>query len=192
MIHWVELGEDLLSDVIRNNNKVAELSNACKSVHTEDEFTRKHWIIYSRIDYIFVSNSIVSNISDASTDWVFESSDHTAVKVDFTFKQKPLRGPGIVKVNTTNQSLLSSYLGWPSCCSPDWHGYWRDDEPNWWQLKPSCKAWATKCPVPWSSPWKSQRWGKVLMKRSMKQRKNWIKFLPGQRNVPLWSVGFIK
>jgi len=86
MIHWVELGEDLLSDVIRNNNKVAELSNACKSVHTEDEFTRKHWIIYSRIDYIFVSNSIVSNISDASTDWVFESSDHTAVKVDFTFK----------------------------------------------------------------------------------------------------------
>jgi hypothetical protein len=49
-----------------------------------------------RLDYIFVSRSIVSRISGASIDWAFESS----VKIDFTFEEEPVRGPGIVKVNT--------------------------------------------------------------------------------------------
>jgi exonuclease III len=92
--------EDLLSDVIRNNNKVAELSDAYRSVHAADGYTWKRGIIYSRLDYIFVSNSIISKITSASIDWAFESSDHASVKIDFTFEEKPLRGPGIVKVNT--------------------------------------------------------------------------------------------
>ena len=92
--------ENLLSDVIRNNNKVAELSDAYRSVHAEDGYTWKRGIIYSRLDYIFVSNSIVSKISGASIDWAFESSDHASVKIDFTFEEEPVRGPGIVKVNT--------------------------------------------------------------------------------------------
>jgi hypothetical protein len=52
------------------------------------------------LDYIFVSNSIVSKISAASIDWAFESSDHASVKINFTFEEEPARGPGIVKVNT--------------------------------------------------------------------------------------------
>jgi ribosome-associated translation inhibitor RaiA len=47
-----------------------------------------------------VSNSIISKIMSASIDWAFESSDHASVKIDFTFEEEPLRGPGIVKVNT--------------------------------------------------------------------------------------------
>jgi exonuclease III len=92
--------ENLLSDVIRNNNKVAQLSDAYRSVHAEEGYTWKRGIIYSRLDYIFVSNSIVSKISGASIDWAFESSDHASVKIDFTFEEEPVRGPGIVKVNT--------------------------------------------------------------------------------------------
>jgi exonuclease III len=92
--------EDLLSDVIRNNNKVAELSDAYRSVHAGGGYTWKRGIIFSRLDYIFVSNSIMSKITSASIDWAFESSDHASVKIDFTFDEEPLRGPGIVKVNT--------------------------------------------------------------------------------------------
>ena len=47
-----------------------------------------------------MSNSVVSKISGASVDWAFESSDHASVKIDFTFEEEPIRGPGIVKVNT--------------------------------------------------------------------------------------------
>ena len=63
-------------------------------------YTWKRGIIYSRLDYIFVSNSIISKITSASIDWAFESSDHASVKIDFTFYEEPLRGPGIVKGNT--------------------------------------------------------------------------------------------
>ena len=51
--------EVLLSDVIRNNNKVAELSDSYRSVHADNGFTWKRGTIYSRFDYIFVSNAIL-------------------------------------------------------------------------------------------------------------------------------------
>ena len=92
--------EVLLSDVIRNNNKVAELSDSYRSVHADNGFTWKRGTIYSRLDYIFVSNAILSKISGATIDWAFESSDHASVKIDFAFEEEPMRGPGIVKVNT--------------------------------------------------------------------------------------------
>jgi hypothetical protein len=68
--------EDLLSDVIRNNTKVAEFSDAYRSVYAYDWYTWRRGVIYSRLDYIFVSNSIVSKISGASIDWEFESTDN--------------------------------------------------------------------------------------------------------------------
>ncbi len=92
--------ENPLSDVIRNKNKVAELSDAYRLVHAEDGYTWKRGIIYLRLDYIFVSNSIVSKIYGAFIYWAFESSDHASVMIDFTFEEEPVRGPGIVKVNT--------------------------------------------------------------------------------------------
>ena len=92
--------ENILSDVIRNNNKVSELTDAYRAIHAENGYTWKRLTCYSRLDYIFVSNAIRSKISGASTDWAFESSDHAAVKIDFTFEEEPTKGPGIVKVNT--------------------------------------------------------------------------------------------
>jgi len=100
-LNWIgSQNEDFLSDVILNNNKVAELSNACRSVYAADGYTWKSGIIYSIIDYIFVSNFVIPKISGASIDWAFESTDHALVKIDFTFEEEPMRGPGIVKVNT--------------------------------------------------------------------------------------------
>ncbi len=104
--------EDFLSYVIRNNNKVAELSDAYRSVNAADGYTWKRGIIYLRLDYIFVSNSIISKITSASIGWAFESSDHTTVKIYFTFEEEPLRGPGIVKINTRFWMM--------ACCSADW------------------------------------------------------------------------
>jgi exonuclease III len=104
--------EDLLSDVIRFNNKVAELSDAYRSVYAADGYTWKRGIIYSRLDYIFISNSVISKISGASIDWAFEASDHASVRIDFTFEEEPMRGRGIVKVNTKilEDQLLFSRL----------------------------------------------------------------------------------
>ena len=65
--------EVLLSDVIRYNNKVAGLSDSYRSVHADNGSTWKRGTIYSRLDYIFVSNAILSKISGDTIDWAFES-----------------------------------------------------------------------------------------------------------------------
>ena len=88
-----------MSDAIKSNNKVAELSDAYRSVYADDGFTWKRGIIYLRLDNIFMSNTSISKITGASTDWDFESSDHASGKIDFTFEEEAMRGPGIVKVN---------------------------------------------------------------------------------------------
>ncbi len=77
-----------LSDVIRSNNKFAEMSDAFRLVNAEDGYTWKHGIIYSRLDYIFVSNSVISKISGACIDWDFEWLGHASVKIDFIFKKE--------------------------------------------------------------------------------------------------------
>ncbi len=91
--------EDLVTDVIRNSNEIVNLTDAYRYLNPEGGYTWKRGTIYSRLDYIFVSKSISSKISKASVDWAFETSDHAAVKIDFTFENAPEKGPGIVKVN---------------------------------------------------------------------------------------------
>jgi hypothetical protein len=92
--------EDLVTDVIRNSNEIANLTDAYRFLNPEGGYTWKRGAIYSRLDYIFVSKSISGKISGATVDWAFETSDHAAVKIDFTFENVPEKGPGIVKVNT--------------------------------------------------------------------------------------------
>jgi hypothetical protein len=105
--------EDLLSDVIRNNTKVAEFSDAYRSVYAYDWFTWRRGVIYSRLDFSLVSNSIVSKISGASIDWEFESTDNALVNIDFTFEEEPMIGPGIVKVkaNILNDPVIVLQIG---------------------------------------------------------------------------------
>jgi hypothetical protein len=76
------------------------MTDAYRFIHEEGGFTWKRGNCYSRLDYFFVSNQILSNITSADIDWAFESSDHAAVQINFLFEDRPKKGPGIVKVNT--------------------------------------------------------------------------------------------
>jgi hypothetical protein len=55
---------------------------------------------YSRLDYIFVSKEVLTNISSAKVDWAFESSDHAAVIISVKLNSDTIRGPGTIKLNS--------------------------------------------------------------------------------------------
>jgi len=105
--------ELVLSNIIKHNNEIAELSDAYRFVHAEKGFTWKRGVKYSRLDYIFVSNCATNNISGATTDWAFEASDHAAVRVELTSKEEIEKGPGIVKVNIKilEDPVVSTQIG---------------------------------------------------------------------------------
>jgi exonuclease III len=82
--------ESCLSDTISNNNKVTNISDSYRSINKEGGYTWKRGNCYSRLDYIFVANPLLSRITNASTDWAFESSDHAAVQIDFKIDERPI------------------------------------------------------------------------------------------------------
>jgi len=96
----ITIAEKCLSDTIKNNNRITNISDSYRFIHKEGGYTWNRGNCYSRLDYIFVSNQILHKISNAKQDWAFESSDHAAVQLDFKLEDKPVKGPGTVKVNT--------------------------------------------------------------------------------------------
>ena len=88
-----------LAKTIIDNNKVVNLVDSFRAKHKKGGFSWMRGMIYSRLDYIFVSKEVISSLSTSTVDWAFETSDHAAVKSSFAFKEAPVRGPGIVKVN---------------------------------------------------------------------------------------------
>ena len=104
--------EKLLSETIESNNKITNLVDAYRSIHKEGGFTWRRGSCYSRLDYIFISNSLLQQIHNAKHDWSFESSDHAAVMITFSEKNLPRKGPGIVKVNTEilNNPIVSKQI----------------------------------------------------------------------------------
>ena len=93
--------EKLLSETINNNNKITNLVDAYRITNKEGGFTWKRGNCYSRLDYIFISPSLTQQLVSAVQDWTFESSDHAAVILTLRCKETQIKGPGIVKVNTT-------------------------------------------------------------------------------------------
>ena len=91
--------EKILADLIVNNNKVLNINDAYRSIHPEGGYSWNRGSTYSRLDYVFVSREILNNIVDATTDWMFESSDHAAVKIKFKWKNNIIKGPGGIRVN---------------------------------------------------------------------------------------------
>ena len=91
--------EKLLAGVIQGNNKVTKLKDSYRSIHSTEGFTWKRGSIYSRLDYIFISEEYLRKLTSAETDWAFEVSDHAAVKIKINIDE-PIRGPGISKINT--------------------------------------------------------------------------------------------
>ena len=91
--------EKELAFVVSENNKVLGLKDSFRTIHPKAGFTWKRGLIYSRLDYVFVSTEIVACIKCAKVDWAFESSDHAAVILNFKLENEQVRGPGLTKVN---------------------------------------------------------------------------------------------
>jgi hypothetical protein len=92
--------EKLLSKTITDNNKITNLIDAYRAIHKEGGFTWRRGTCYSRLDYIFISATLIQQISRVDHDWSFESSDHAAVMISFSNKNMQKKGPGITKVNS--------------------------------------------------------------------------------------------
>ena len=92
--------ETLLAEIITRNNEISELKDAYRAKHPKDGFTWKRGNIYSRLDYIYVSEILTTKIVKAKTNWALDKSDHAAVEIDFKLKDNIKRGPGIIKLNT--------------------------------------------------------------------------------------------
>ena len=91
--------ETELAKTIIDNNKVVNLVDSFRSKHKKGGYSWTRGMIYSRLDYIFVSKEVVNCLTSSTVDWAFEASDHAAIKSSFAFENGPVRGPGIVKVN---------------------------------------------------------------------------------------------
>jgi len=119
--------EDLLSELIVENNKVVEVTDAYRAIKKKDGYTWRRGECYSRLDYVFMSKSIKHRIASAATDWAFDSSDHAAVLVELFTSESP-RGPGLTKVNNgiLKDPEISKKIGLEieemmSQSDPDWN-----------------------------------------------------------------------
>ena len=92
--------EEILANNIIQNNKTCQIVDSYRWLNKEDGFSWNRGNCYSRLDYLFSPISLSRFIIKASTDWGFDKSDHAAVKIDWHVPDEPVRGPGIMKVNS--------------------------------------------------------------------------------------------
>jgi exonuclease III len=96
----VQAERDLAQRII-NNNDVLNLHDAYRCRVSDGGYTWARGTCFSRLDYVFVSESLVRFITHSDNDWAFGSSDHAAVKIQLSVPEERVFGPGITKVNTT-------------------------------------------------------------------------------------------
>jgi exonuclease III len=92
--------EKNLSNTIASNNKITNLIDSYRSMHKSGGYTWNRGTCYSRLDYIFISNTLIGSLVKSEQDWSYESSDHAAVKILLNERSKIVKGPGIIKVNS--------------------------------------------------------------------------------------------
>jgi hypothetical protein len=92
--------EECLADTIVNNNKITNLVDSYRSMHKDGGYTWKRGTCYSRLDYIFISNELLSSLNKAEQNWAYEASDHAALSISIKQNNTVTKGPGIIKVNT--------------------------------------------------------------------------------------------
>jgi exonuclease III len=92
--------EETLSTLITENNKVIKVADAYRKRNPTEGYTWKRGDCYSRLDYVFLSNSLLNKIVNTRIDWAFEKSDHAAVLIDLREESKINQGPGLPRINT--------------------------------------------------------------------------------------------
>jgi exonuclease III len=91
--------ETELTNTIQQNNEICSLVDSYRHVNNDSGFSWNRGTCYSRLDYIFVSETLKSRIKSSSVNWSFEKSDHAAVITKIKLKEEIKKGPGIVKIN---------------------------------------------------------------------------------------------
>jgi exonuclease III len=64
--------EQKLADSLIDNNKILKLEDAYRKLNPVGGFTWKRGECYSRLDHIFVTNDLSSQVKKAETEWAFE------------------------------------------------------------------------------------------------------------------------
>ena len=88
-----------LAKLIEENNKLIELSDSYRSIFPNSGYTWKRAMTFSRLDYIFVSREVLTNIVSAKVDWALDTSDHAAVIITVKLNSDTVKGPGTIKLN---------------------------------------------------------------------------------------------
>jgi len=92
--------ETYLAETISNNNKITNLVDAFRAIIKEGGYTWNRGSCYSRLDYIFISTPLLARLESAKCIRNFETSDHSAVCITLIDINAPVKGPGIIKVNS--------------------------------------------------------------------------------------------
>ena len=93
--------EDELTKAIKQNNEICNLFDSYSYIGVPQGFTWNRGNCYSRLDYIYLSNTLSNRIISSKVDWAFDRSDHAAVITEIKGKVVITKGPGIVKVNAS-------------------------------------------------------------------------------------------
>ncbi len=93
-------GEDLIAKQVKINTEAGGLVDTFRTKHPEGGYTWNRGSCYSRLDYIFLSEEKVINITKLTIDWEFDKSDHAALSCGIKLDKEIIRGRGIVKLNT--------------------------------------------------------------------------------------------
>jgi endonuclease/exonuclease/phosphatase family metal-dependent hydrolase len=100
------MAEIRLAKQITNNNKSLKMQDAGRKLADKGGFTWTRGECHSRLDYIFVSETLIRYIVGCEQDWAFSSSDHAAV-----IQWAPLNGitvNGIIRLLGSNRTRFSS------------------------------------------------------------------------------------
>jgi len=73
--------ENISRNLVKNNLSVLGLLDAYRKCEENKGYTWTRGNIYSRLDYVFLSDQLIQNTCNAKIDWTFDRSDHAAVKI---------------------------------------------------------------------------------------------------------------
>ncbi len=94
------VAENELTSLIQQNNEMCDLNDSFKYKNNDPGYTWNRGNCYSRLDYIFISSSLLARISSSKINWSYDKSDHAALISTVKMKDEVRKGPGITKVNT--------------------------------------------------------------------------------------------
>ena len=89
----------VVSNIMANNN-LLKVTDSYRHLNPTKGYTWNRGPCFSRLDYIFVSRSILRYLKATNIDWAFDSSDHASVEVVFEIPKIKELGPGISRTNT--------------------------------------------------------------------------------------------